>query len=270
MQVPSDVDSAARDAEGWVRIVGFGSLLARSSAERSFPDLRDWRLVRIPRCCRVFGHAAPVFFERGIAAPRPPFEFASLCAEPCKDSDLPMLPNPEPALGSAEQFALAPAAADAALSEGRYMYATAFCIPPEAMAVFREREPEFAYVAVQPYAADCNERDGQPAIMCGRGSDELLLERLGGESEAGAEGWRTMVSGWGITSLWGLDRETLLPCRPYLRFCVLASEALDVRDNFIDTTFLADRRTTVREYLLKNPTLMSTLPPESVRAFYTL
>ena len=39
-------------------------------------------------------------------------------------------------------------------------------------------------------------------------------------------------------------RDDLLPCRAYLRFCVLAAAKLgpDVHSNFLDTTFLVGRQ----------------------------
>lgn len=261
-----DIDPAICDAAGWVRIVGFGSLLAKSSAERSFPGLRDWKIVRLLSCCRVFGHPAPVFFERGIAIDS---RIASLCAEPLRSDELPMLPNAEPVLGISEQFACTSEAAVAAMEQGRFMYVTIFYICPELMSEFRRREPEFTYVTVQPYSTTSTDKDGQPAIMCGRGSDAMLLERLGGATEAGATRWKEMVTDWGQDTIWDHDRESLLPCSPYLRLCVLAAEELGVRDNFVDTTFLANRRTSVREYLAKDPTILSSLPPESVRKYYT-
>jgi hypothetical protein len=269
MDEPAGSDAACCDAEGWVRIVGFGSLLARSSAERSFPQLKDWRVVRIPAAVRVFGHAAPVFFSRGIASPGPPYEFASLCAEPCADGEGRMRPNPEPKLGTTPQFRLSVEAAAATIQAGRYMCATAFYVPPESMHEFRRREPEFTYVVVQPYATGDDSQSGQPAVMCGRGSDDLLRRRLGRGSAAAAESWESMVLSHGISTLWHHDPHELLPCRDYLRLCVLAAEMLGVRDNFLDTTFLADRQVTIRQHLQANPALMATPPPDHVRTFYT-
>lgn len=223
------VDPLACSPDEWVRIVGFGSLLAKSSAERSFPDLRDWTLVRLPSCCRVFGHAAPVFFHRGIAEGD---KIASLCCEPLNEAAA-MLPNAKPVTGSSEQFEHTASETTKALSDGRYMCATAFYIPLESMTEFRRREPEFTYVTVQPYSVTSYAKDGRPAIMCGRGSDTLLRDRLGGSTECGAKRWKEMVIDCGLSTLWEHDCETLLPCSPYLRLCVLAAETLGIQDNFL-------------------------------------
>lgn len=259
-----------------VRIIGFGSLLSLSSATRSFPSLSDWRLVRLPLTVRIFGHAAPVFFERGLATARAPYEFASLCAEPSAPTDAAaasqMLPRAEPILGESSQFALDPSAARAALDSGRFIFATAFTIPSDGMAEFQRRELEFTHVSVQPFHAEAAEPDGAPAVMCARGSDALLRERLGGEGLEGARAWEAMVGRHGIDTLWGHEWGRIFPARAYLRLCVLAAERFgpEVRENFLRTTFLADRVTSVGAYLEAHPDILTTEPPENVRLFYTL
>ena len=265
-----DLDPACRDSDGWFRIVGIGSLLAKSSAERSFPRLRDFRVVRLPMAVRVFGHAAPVFFERGIASPEQPCEFSSLCAEPgkCDERAHPrMRPPSKPSLGAKDEFSLSGPSAVQALDEGRFMYVTSFYIPPKEMVEYRRRELEFTYVAVSVYGRDHNVVDGIPAVLCGRGSDDLVKER---QNHSATE-WHSSVTKFGIDSLWNYSKGQILPCRPYLRLCVLASEMLgeDVKNNYLDTTFLVDRKTTIREHLAQNPDILTTPPPENVRKFYT-
>jgi hypothetical protein len=251
------------DERGWIRIVGFGSLLSEKSARRTFPNLRDFSLVAIPGACRVFGHAAPVFFERGMTAPGPPYEYSSLCAEPWVS----LQARGALKCASERDFALSLEQAVAAMREGRYIAATAFFIPPEAMKEFEEREPEFSYVSVQPYSMSGDAPSGIPAVMCGRGSDHMVRSRL--EKADPAVSWTTMVSRHGIDTIWHHPPDKIFPCRPYLRHCVLASDMLGVKDNFLDTTFLADRLTTIREHLDRNPTLLETVPSPSVARFYT-
>ena len=62
----------------------------------------------------------------------------------------------------------------------------------------------------------------------------------------------------------------ILPCRAYLRHVVLAARSLgpDAERCVLDNTFLADRRTTVREHLLRDETIMLEEPPESLRERY--
>ena len=61
-------------------------------------------------------------------------------------------------------------------------------------------------------------------------------------------------------------RDDVLPCRVYLRHCVLAAQKLgpSAHVNFLDHTYLADRQTTIRQYLSDNPSIMTEEPPESV------
>ena len=44
-------------------IVGFGSLLSRKSAQYTFPDLENFRQVRLRGFRRVFGHISPGFLK---------------------------------------------------------------------------------------------------------------------------------------------------------------------------------------------------------------
>lgn len=61
-------------------------------------------------------------------------------------------------------------------------------------------------------------------------------------------------------------REDILPCRVYLRHCVLAAKALspEVYDNFLHCSYLGDKKTTIGEYLKTNPSIMDELPPEEL------
>eukprot|EP00435_Cladocopium_sp_Y103_P022162 s1726_g5.t1 len=49
--------------------------------------------------------------------------------------------------------------------------------------------------------------------------------------------------------------QDLYPAPGYLRDCALAHAAVGLLDHFLDTTLLADRRTTLRSYLAANPGL---------------
>ena len=71
----------------------------------------------------------------------------------------------------------------------------------------------------------------------------------------------------GVDRVW---RDDVLPCRAYLRHCVLAAQNLSpaAHASFLDQTFLADRRTTIREHLARDPSIMQELPPESLAVRY--
>lgn len=66
-------------------------------------------------------------------------------------------------------------------------------------------------------------------------------------------------------------RDDVLPCRVYLRHCVLAAQRLGPAafESFLDGTYLADRATTVRQHLAANPEIMQELPPPSLVGRYS-
>ena len=76
------------------------------------------------------------------------------------------------------------------------------------------------------------------------------------------------LSSHGVAGCW---RDDVLPCRVYLRHCVLASQnrGPDCHENFLDHTWLADRTTTIRQHLAANPGIMEELPPESLKERYS-
>ena len=52
---------------------------------------------------------------------------------------------------------------------------------------------------------------------------------------------------------------------------MLAAQSLgaEAGDNFFDSTFLADRRTTIRAYLQAHPEIMTEQPPPAVAGRYS-
>ena len=71
-------------------------------------------------------------------------------------------------------------------------------------------------------------------------------------------------------------RDDVLPCRVYLRHCVLAAKKLSDQssseaayNSFLDDTYLADRVTTVKTYLAQHPDIMYELPPPELAARYS-
>lgn len=121
---------------------------------------------------------------------------------------------------------------------------------------FYQREEEFRFVYVTPENLDGSKTNTQ-AVMCARYSDEeYRRDRLNGSEEE----YHRKYGRWGIDKIW---RDDIFPCRVYLRHCVLASQKQgeDVYNNFLDHTFLGDRKTTVRQWLEQNPSIMTELPP---------
>jgi hypothetical protein len=125
-----------------------------------------------------------------------------------------------------------------------------------------EREEEFDMVMVPI------DDGGFPStgLMCTRSSDETYIARWGYPQ------YRDKTYGFDLPSIWGWDENSgILPCRVYLRHCVLAASKQGpvVLDSFLDGTYLADRKTTIREYLDANPEVMSTMPPSHLIGRYS-
>ncbi|KAM7463113.1 hypothetical protein LguiA_031234 [Lonicera macranthoides] len=233
--------------DGYVSICGFGSLLSEKSARSTFPNLINFRVGRLNGFQRVFAHAAPIFFERGIANPETK-EISSLSVEPC---------------------------------EGEILMVTVFEIQRSEIPSFIEREHEFRFLAVTPEAIDGN-RYTSPApklilisnrvlvwilmqVLCARYSDdEYFQNRCKGSQEI----YFQRYGRYNIDKIW---RDDILPCRVYLRHCVLAAKNLGdaVYNNFVDHTFLGDRKTTIREYLATTGSgIMEEEPPELLKSRY--
>ncbi|KAG6731717.1 hypothetical protein I3842_01G143200 [Carya illinoinensis] len=216
--------------DGFISICGFGSLLSERSARSTFPDLIKFRVARLTGFRRVFAHAAPIFFERGIAKPETK-EISSLSVEPCEDETL---------------------------------IVTVFEIQKSEIPAFIERELEFRFLAVQPTTLDGKPLDNL-AVLCARSSDEEFFQvRCKGSKEI----YFQHYGRYNIDKIW---RNDILPCRVYLRHCVLAAKNLSnvAYDNFLDHTFLADHKTTIREYFATAGSgIMEEEPPESLKTRY--
>ncbi|GAB2294315.1 hypothetical protein Dimus_028525 [Dionaea muscipula] len=216
--------------DGFISICGFGSLLSERSARSTFPDLIDFRVARLNGFRRVFAHAAPIFFERGIARPET-MEISSLSVEPC---------------------------------EGEVLLVTVFRIQKTEIPSFMKRELEFRFLAIFPETLD-GKPFTNPAVLCARYSDEEFFNvRCKGSEEV----YYQLYGRYNIDKIW---RDDILPCRVYLRHCVLAAKNLGdaVCNNFLDHTYLGDRKTTIREYLATTGSgIMDEEPPNALKARY--
>lgn len=217
--------------DGLLTICGFGSLLSERSARSTFPDLINFRVARLNGFRRIFAHVAPVFFDRGIANPQTK-EMSSLSVEPC---------------------------------EGETLIVTVFGIKKSEIPSFLQREHEFRFLAVLPETLD-GRLFTSPAVLCARFSDEEYLQiRCKGSQEI----YFQRYGQYNIHKIW---RDDILPCRLYLRHCILAAKNLgdEAYNNFLDHTFLGDRKTTIREYLVTTGLgIMEEEPLESIKAVYS-
>ncbi|KAF3961556.1 hypothetical protein ACB098_02G052900 [Castanea mollissima] len=217
-------------SNGLVSICGFGSLLSERSARSTFPDLINFRVAKLNGFRRVFAHVAPIFFERGIAKLETK-EISSLSVEPC---------------------------------EGEMLIVSVFEIKKSEIPAFMKRELEFRFLGVLPETLDGKAFDNL-AVLCARYSDEEFFQiRCKGSKEI----YYQHYGRYNINKIW---RDDILPCRVYLRHCVLAAKNLSeaAYNNFLDHTFLADRKTTIREYLATGGSgIMEEEPPESLKTRY--
>lgn len=110
--------------------------------------------------------------------------------------------------------------------------------------------------------------------MCTRSTDEEVLDNRGYREKYN----NYLEPHFGSTSVWDEwgDDSGILPCPIYLRHCLLASRREDVceeaRESFLDETFLADRKTTLREYIEiddKGKLVMETRPPRELEGRYS-
>eukprot|EP01052_Picozoa_sp_SAG31_P008964 SAG31_NODE_461_length_15359_cov_8.989253_3_plen_134_part_00 len=121
---------------------------------------------------------------------------------------------------------------------------------------------------------DAAATDDEPlgyGYMCTRSTDAEILDVRGHREKYTA----ALQEHYGFTSIWdnwGPD-SGLLPTPVYCRHCVLAASKEGVpktaRESFLDETFLADRRTTLRKYLEMAPHVMASEPPPELVGRYS-
>lgn len=267
--------------DGWIAVLGIGSLLSERSARFTSPNLRNFRTARLKGWRRVFAHTAPVFFERGIASPETR-EISSLSMEPI------VIAGEGGREGDDMTRSLECWGPDGLL-------ATYFEIPGDEFPALAAREAEFE---LTPAVAVANDSGRQPlgaAILCATSSDaEYVARHCVADGKGVGEGSMTCgcvactLRRYGETKIWfpqldsgdggkeGGSRSrggeddypgiSVLPCRVYLRHCVLAARSLGAaaEASFLDHTFLSDRRTTLRRHLARNPSIMQEEPPPSL------
>ncbi|KAI7843079.1 hypothetical protein COHA_003250 [Chlorella ohadii] len=133
---------------------------------------------------------------------------------------------------------------------------------PASISAFIEREHEFRFMCVHPLELDGTPADRR-AVVCARWSDEEYRARRCPPHE-----WTRRYGTHGVEQIWTDD---VLPCRVYMRHCVLAAQRLgaEAYASFLDGTFLSDRTTTLRQHLAANPDILEELPPPSLIGRYS-
>jgi hypothetical protein len=102
-----------------------------------------------------------------------------------------------------------------------------------------------------------------PQVLCGANTDAHYRA-----TRCPPEEWQRRWGVHGIDRVWSDD---VLPCRVYLRHCVLAAKGFceEAHDSFLDCTFLSDRKTTIRQYLQQHPEILDELPPPELIGRYS-
>uniref|UniRef100_A0A6B2LHV6 Gamma-glutamylcyclotransferase AIG2-like domain-containing protein n=1 Tax=Arcella intermedia TaxID=1963864 RepID=A0A6B2LHV6_9EUKA len=180
--------------------------MSEISARHTFPNLRNFRLGRVPHFRRIFAHTAYVFFERGLVKPGCQ-EISSCSVEECP---------------------------------GQEIIVTVFEIEKASLPAFYEREAEFRYLTVEPLTLDRRPM-GVSALMCGRFTDaEYRRERCPRE-----EDYQRLWGRWGIERIWREDilpcRVYLRHC-----VNAAGTHGEEVRRNFLEASVLGDGRTVGR------------------------
>ncbi|KAK7363539.1 hypothetical protein VNO77_05685 [Canavalia gladiata] len=216
--------------DGYVSICGYGSLLSEKSARTTFPHLANFRIAKLTGFRRLFTAVGGFFFIHGVANTQTE-EIAALSVEPC---------------------------------EGETIVIAIFEIKKTEIPAFIEREREYRFLAVVPESLD-GKPFTNPAVLCASYTDEEFFKFKCSE---GTEIYFQQYGEYKIHKIW---RDDVFPCRVYLRHCVLAAKSLgdEAYNNFLDHTFLGDRKTTIRRYLEKVCTkFMEEEPPESLKTRY--
>jgi hypothetical protein len=127
-----------------VTILGYGALLSEPSARLTFPNLSDFRLVRVKQFRRIFRHPHVVLIEEGVLKPQETLRIASLSAEP------------------AENCSFVAAAFSVSLDDGQ-------------RAAFVAREPLYNITTASYFDLDTDVHLGE-GVICAANMDDLLPE----------------------------------------------------------------------------------------------
>lgn len=201
-----------------ISVAGYGSLLSEASARETVPGLQNFRLVKVSGYRRVFNKVGIVFISRHGA-----------------DAD-------------SLQIASCSTQAD---SESSIICSQFECSEDEFLELY-EREHRFRWIEVSTELLASATGSELPSLarMCSGFSDtDYRLNKCITPAE-----YHRRVGQYYQGELWRTD---ILPFPRYLFFCLqaAATQSKEVVDNFLDTSYLADGVTTVREYVSSTPEL---------------
>lgn len=202
-----------------ITVLGIGSLLCPESARKTCPALGHFRVGYVTGYRRIFNKMNTVQVLRGNPLP-PDKACASVSAIPDGDT-----------IGDT--------------TANTTMAVSVFNIRPEAYPALLRREFDYKLEPV-PYTDAAGHTDH--GLLCiGNFANDAECAALCATDPIRAEMWQAYLNAT-TEPLW---RNDLLPTPDYLAFCLNAAHTLgdDIYENFLDTTYLGDNTTTIRQYL---------------------
>jgi len=223
-----------------VTLLGYGALLSEASSRLTFPNLTNYRHVRIFGLRRVFAHPHLFLVKEGLIDPSKTLHLASLSVEP-----------------AGHESSLVVAAFDVALDD-------------EQRKQFVQREPEYD-ISTTPFydlaGSDMrapNVSRGTPTAPPVAGHGVICLASRSDADLNPALDVPASIKRH-PNGLWHWPEDSgLLPADIYLRHCLLAVQRAGGRAyvSFLNDTYLADRVTTLAQYLERNgERVMTSRPP---------
>ena len=212
----TNLDTAERAAleaarhGGRVHIAGYASLMDEGSARATSPSAADFKLRWVKGFCRVFNLISIINIRRGVARG----DRLATCT--------------------------------ACRREGSALRVFSFSIDESEFAALAERETRLRLELVHTCSGDAFEVDERPVLMWTQSSDEHYWRtRCKGDAAVFAREVGQHYAG-------RLYRADVLPVPSYVLRCMRAQRAAEPEGalrNFLDTSFLGDGRTTLREWL---------------------
>lgn len=202
----------------YLTIIGFGSLLSEKSARYSCPGLKNFRKVKVKGFQRIFNMTSYTTLEYLKGDDRNSLEFST-----CN-----LTKNPTST-----------------------MLCTAFEFPEDQWKELKEREFDY-----QHPITEFKEESGKikKGILCvGYNTDSELFQCNGRKKH-----WDILRKKLDYHE--PIIRTNILPGRLYLKLCIESAKKLgdDYLNNFLDESMLGDGKTTIREYIDKNPDILTT------------
>lgn len=208
-----------------ISVIGYGSLLSEASARQTVPALQNFRLVRVPGYRRIFNKVGVVFLSRH-GADQASRELASCSTEAAEHCEI---------------------------------ICSQFECSPEDFVELYEREHRFRWIEVDTLPIDRTVTENASSVktggrgrMCtGYDDTEYRLNKCITPAE-----YELRVGRYYTGALW---RNDILPFPRYLAFCLQAasSQGDEVLNNFLDSSYLADGVTSIRDYLKQSDRLQN-------------